>query len=134
MFCFLTGSWNLQAHPKGESFASNPICQMISLFLSEHFYHFEAQWASKAQHNPKELHWSALRPLCIHQSSWSQKTVLPLPAPLSSSKRIAPFTEAHFAYCLHQSALGPPIFLVYKEIQKGSIAKSYMTNGLLING
>ncbi len=25
------------------------------------------------------------------------------------------------------------IFLIYKEIQKGSVAKSYMTNGLLIN-
>ncbi len=24
------------------------------------------------------------------------------------------------------------IFLIYKEIQKGSVAKSYMTNGLLI--
>jgi hypothetical protein len=26
------------------------------------------------------------------------------------------------------------IFLIYKEIQKGSVAKSYMTNGLLIYG
>jgi hypothetical protein len=26
------------------------------------------------------------------------------------------------------------IFLMYKEIQKGSVAKSYMTNGLLIYG
>jgi hypothetical protein len=26
------------------------------------------------------------------------------------------------------------IFLVYKEIQNGSVAKSYMTNGLLIHG
>jgi hypothetical protein len=25
-------------------------------------------------------------------------------------------------------------FLIYKEIQKGSVAKSYMTNGLLIYG
>jgi hypothetical protein len=25
------------------------------------------------------------------------------------------------------------IFLIYKEIQKGAVAKSYMTNGLLIN-
>jgi hypothetical protein len=24
------------------------------------------------------------------------------------------------------------IFLIYKEIQKGAVAKSYMTNGLLI--
>jgi hypothetical protein len=27
-----------------------------------------------------------------------------------------------------------PIFLIYKEIQNGAVAKSYMTNGLLING
>jgi hypothetical protein len=26
------------------------------------------------------------------------------------------------------------IFLIYKEIQSGAVAKSYMTNGLLING
>jgi hypothetical protein len=26
------------------------------------------------------------------------------------------------------------IFLIYKEIQKGAVAKSYMTNGLLIYG
>jgi hypothetical protein len=26
------------------------------------------------------------------------------------------------------------IFLKYKEIQNGAVAKSYMTNGLLING
>jgi hypothetical protein len=26
------------------------------------------------------------------------------------------------------------IFLIYKEIQNGAVAKSYMTNGLLING
>jgi hypothetical protein len=26
------------------------------------------------------------------------------------------------------------IFLIYKEIQKGSVAKSWMTNGLLIYG
>jgi hypothetical protein len=26
------------------------------------------------------------------------------------------------------------IFLIHKEIQKGSVAKSYMTNGLLIYG
>jgi hypothetical protein len=26
------------------------------------------------------------------------------------------------------------IFLIYEEIQKGSVAKSYMTNGLLIYG
>jgi hypothetical protein len=26
------------------------------------------------------------------------------------------------------------IFLIYKEIQSGSVAKSYMTNGLLISG
>jgi hypothetical protein len=25
------------------------------------------------------------------------------------------------------------IFLIFKEIQKGAVAKSYMTNGLLIN-
>ncbi len=25
------------------------------------------------------------------------------------------------------------IFLIYKEIQKGAVAKSYMTNGLLID-
>jgi hypothetical protein len=41
--------------------------------------------------------------------------------------------------------LGPPwgpytdkkenqIFLIYKEIQNGAVAKSYMTNGLLIKG
>ncbi len=57
MFCFLTDSWNLLAHPKGESFASNLICQMLISFLSEYSYHFEAQ------HNPKELHWSALESL-----------------------------------------------------------------------
>jgi len=26
------------------------------------------------------------------------------------------------------------IFLIYKEIQNGAVAKSYMTNGLLIDG
>jgi hypothetical protein len=26
------------------------------------------------------------------------------------------------------------IFLIFKELQKGSVAKSYMTNGLLIYG
>jgi hypothetical protein len=26
------------------------------------------------------------------------------------------------------------IFLIYKKIQNGAVAKSYMTNGLLING
>jgi hypothetical protein len=26
------------------------------------------------------------------------------------------------------------IFLIYKEIQNGAVAKSYMTNGVLING
>jgi hypothetical protein len=26
------------------------------------------------------------------------------------------------------------IFLIYKEIQNGAVAKSYMTNGLLIHG
>ncbi len=26
------------------------------------------------------------------------------------------------------------IFLIYKEIQGGAVAKSYMTNGLLIDG
>ncbi len=26
------------------------------------------------------------------------------------------------------------IFLIYKEIQRGAVAKSYMTNGLLIYG
>jgi hypothetical protein len=26
------------------------------------------------------------------------------------------------------------IFLIYKEIQNGAVAKSYMANGLLING
>jgi hypothetical protein len=29
---------------------------------------------------------------------------------------------------------GNEIFLIYKEIQKGSVAKSYMTKGLLIYG
>ncbi len=47
MFCFLTDSWNLLAHPKGESCANNLICQMIISFLSEHSYHFEMQWAPK---------------------------------------------------------------------------------------
>jgi hypothetical protein len=26
------------------------------------------------------------------------------------------------------------LFLIYEEIQNGAVAKSYMTNGLLING
>ncbi len=29
---------------------------------------------------------------------------------------------------------GNQIFLIYKEIQNGAVAKSYMTNGLLIYG
>jgi hypothetical protein len=34
----------------------------------------------------------------------------------------------------HRTLIKKKIFLVYKELQKGSGAKSYMTNGLLIQG
>ncbi len=35
---------------------------------------------------------------------------------------------------LHTDKKENLIFLIYKEIQNGAVAKSYMTNGLLING
>jgi hypothetical protein len=35
---------------------------------------------------------------------------------------------------LYTDKKGKKIFLIYKEIQKGSVAKSYMTNGFLIYG
>jgi hypothetical protein len=36
------------------------------------------------------------------------------------------------AFCIDKKE--NQIFLIYKEIQNGAVAKSYMTNGLLIHG
>jgi hypothetical protein len=38
----------------------------------------------------------------------------------------------HSAVCLYTDK--NKIFLIYEEIQNGAVAKSYMTNGLLIDG
>jgi hypothetical protein len=37
-----------------------------------------------------------------------------------------------WAYGVHTDKKENQIFLIYKEIQNGAVAKSYMTNGLLI--
>jgi hypothetical protein len=37
-------------------------------------------------------------------------------------------------YILYTNKKLKQIFLIYKEIQSGAVAKSYMTNGLLIYG
>jgi hypothetical protein len=38
------------------------------------------------------------------------------------------------AQCKHTDKKDNQIFLIYKENQSGAVAKSYMTNGLLIYG
>ncbi len=54
------------------------------------------------------------------------------------SNAIFPLVEVIFYIGIsHQKELGytdkkNQIFLIYKEIQNGAVAKSYMTNGLLI--
>jgi hypothetical protein len=44
--------------------------------------------------------------------------------------------ESYFSFSGHHCTdkKENKIFLIYKEIQKGSVAESYMTNGLLIYG
>jgi hypothetical protein len=42
--------------------------------------------------------------------------------------------HGHMVTCLHTDKKENQIFLISKEIQKGSVAKSFMTNGLLIYG
>jgi hypothetical protein len=37
-------------------------------------------------------------------------------------------------FALHTDKKENQIFLIYREIQSGAVAKSYMTNGLLIYG
>jgi hypothetical protein len=41
-------------------------------------------------------------------------------------------TKAMKSCSLYTDKKDNKIFLIYKEIQKGAVAKSYMTNGLLI--
>jgi hypothetical protein len=43
-----------------------------------------------------------------------------------------PFLEVRMGRCTDKKE--NLIFLIYKEIQNGAVAKSYMTNGLLIYG
>jgi hypothetical protein len=40
----------------------------------------------------------------------------------------------HVSVRLHTDKKENKIFLIYREIQSGAVAKSYMTNGLLIYG
>ncbi len=44
------------------------------------------------------------------------------------------FASAFLLCGLHTDKKEKKIFLIYKEIQNGAVAKSYMTNGFLIYG
>ncbi len=44
------------------------------------------------------------------------------------------FIESQDNSILYADKKGNLIFLIYREIQSGAVAKSYMTNGLLIYG
>ena len=43
-------------------------------------------------------------------------------------------TSKYWGKPIHTDKKENKIFLIYKEIQNEAVAKSYMTNGLLING
>jgi hypothetical protein len=51
-----------------------------------------------------------------------------------SSKKGAPAIRKKNLHTTHTDKKENQIFLVYKEIQSGAVAKSDMTNGLLIYG
>ncbi len=46
----------------------------------------------------------------------------------------APVVSVQIQYSLNTDKKENQVFLIYKEIQSGAVAKSYMTNGLLIYG
>jgi hypothetical protein len=60
-------------------------------------------------------------------------------APADPCPAHARYLEAHYVCnsrtgSIYTDKKENQIFLIYKEIQKGAVAKSYMTNGLLIYG
>jgi hypothetical protein len=65
-------------------------------------------------------------PLCSHP--------LPLFFPLIFTLSPLPESHSFLNSLLHTDKKENQIVLIYREIQSGAVAKSYMTNGLLIYG